>query len=193
MHELFGSLELTIENFKINSEVYQLGFFIIAFQGYVTIQSFYRSLISLSILIWITTSYTSVNIILGIFLGLILGIITAKTLRYPKSDALYLQVFYYTLQPLYFYFFLPLYVIQTKYPVGVILTFILWFGFELIFSSNEITIVQRALIDIPVIIGLFVLFWTTHTHWTAVSVVLGLQMILLILITYFFQKKNNKI
>lgn len=191
MHELFNINHHDI-NILIETISLHIGYFILIYQVYIISQSLIKSIVFWGILVWITGLYFNLSINLGLLFGLLLSILTCWSLKIAKNNLFYIQLYYFIVQPLYFYFLIPLYILQTKYPVGVVLTFIIWLGFNLLFNFTERTYVQQFFIFFPITLAFFLLFWFIHYdhYWIIIFIVCLVQTLLLMILNQIlFNKK----
>ena len=190
MHELVGSFT-EHESKIIELAVFHVGFFILIYQSFLLFQSLIKSIIFSAILIWVTGTYSHGSIYGVLLGGLVFSAFTVWSLKYQKIESTGYEIYYHILQPLVFYVFLPLYIPQTKYPVGIVLTFLIWAIFNLVLRFNEWPIIQQAFHYISIILLFFLLFWFIHSYWYLILCIVCLQILLLMIHRIFFRKKKK--
>lgn len=128
MHESISISHLQ----EIKTVALQIVFFISAFQGYIMVQSIIGSIFSLALFTWVMHAYNDFDIVLSAILGLAFSLIMTIVLKLPRSRSSFYIVYYYMIQPLILYYTIPLFVIQTKYPVGYAVAFLIWLAINLL-------------------------------------------------------------
>jgi hypothetical protein len=124
--------------------------------------------------------------------GIILGIITVHVFKCIKTDLLAIKVYYSTILPTILNFIIPTFIDQTQFPIGIYLSFIIWFGLAIV--TSEIVIEMKDSIEwikfLPSCL-FFVIYIIFHSnHW--VAIISSFSFYFLFSIFYFFHHLNKK-
>lgn len=185
MHEiisLFDSHENLITSF-------QIVFFISSFQNYLIIQSLFGSVISLFFFLWLTKTHNEIHVIVAATIGLSLAVILTALLKLPQKKKSFYYVYYYAVQPFILYALVPIFVIQTSYPVGYPLGFIVWLPINFLiyyYFKSLLKYQYVAIFSLPTF-SLFFGFFIYQTQWISVILALGSQIISTIVAYYIFK------
>jgi len=167
---------------------FQIVFFISSFQNYLICQSLFGSILSLSFFLWITKTYHEIHVVIATIVGLSLSVISTALLKLPKKQKSFYYIYFYFIQPFILYTLVPVFVIQTKYPVGYPLGFIVWLPINLLiyyYFKSLLKYQYVAIFSLP-IFSLFFGFFIYQTHWISIILALGSQIISTIIAYYIF-------
>lgn len=184
MHESISISHLQ----EIKTVALQNVFFISAFQGYIMIQSIIGSVFSLALFTWIMSKYDDFDIILSAVFGLVFSLIMTIILKLPKNRSSFFIVYYYMIQPLVLYYTVPLFVIQTKYPVGYPVAFLIWLAVNLLvyYHHDPLPLFNYVAIFSMIVFSLTFGFFIYKRLWIAILLSSSSQIISTIFSYYMF-------
>ena len=172
----------------------QAALFIVAYHGYLGVQSIWQSVLAILIVAWTTSEIVHVEPMIAGLVGLTLGIICVHVVKIHHIKIHYHQVFYFLVQPAIFYYIFRLYVEQTMYPVGIVLGFVLWLGMFLItWGVTKHGIKYCVSVCIPVV-SMFFFSWLLDTFiWIPLSITAGITVLyLFVAASYARNEKKSR-
>jgi hypothetical protein len=184
MHEIIPLLDVH-GSFLVSL---QIVFFISSFQSYLICQSLIGSILSLALFAWVVNVHNEIHVIAATIVGLSLAVITTALLKLPKDKKTFYYVYYYFIQPFILFTLIPIFVIQTKYPVGYPLAFIAWLPINLLiyYDFKPLLKYQYIAIFSLVIFSLLFGFFIYKTIWVSIIIALISQIISTIVAYFIF-------
>jgi hypothetical protein len=180
MHEL----NLVFHIQEIGIVVLQTIFFISAFQSFIICQSLIGSIAALSFFLWLASSFQNLPVVLAAIIGLVTAILTVSFFKLPKNRSGFYVLYYFIIQPFILYKLVPLFVVQTNYPVGYVLAFLLWFQINLLVYHYHTPLprfVPYAIFGIVISLFFFGFFFY-RTEWISIIISLVVHGIILMMI-----------
>lgn len=158
----------------------QAALFIIAYHGYLGVQSIWQCVLAVVIVAWTTNEIVHLAPMIAGLVGLLLGIVCVHVVKIHHVKIHYHQVFYFLIQPALFYYIFRLYVEQTMYPVGVVLGFVLWLGMFLItWGITHHGIRYCVAVCVPVVSMFFFSWLLDKFIWIPLSITAGVTVVYL--------------
>lgn len=190
MHEFITFDRLN--NFHV--AIFQSIFFIVTYQAFYVLQDYLSLSGALVVIFWLTSSYKEWSLFVCCFLGWFLAICNIHASKRPPSPVNSNHLIYYLVQPSILFFLMPVYVPQTNYPIGIVLSFFVWVGVHIVlwqFSGSRNDIWGLLCIHTTPTIVFILLFYFPTTPWLAISVAFGLTYIFVVLVHKYFQAKKS--
>lgn len=184
MHELISIAHLH----EIKIVALQIVFFISGFQSYLICQSLVGSILSLALFTWVMNQYHEVHIITATIAGLSFSVIMTVLFKLPKNRTAFYIVYYYIVQPLILIKTIPLFVVQTKYPIGYPLAFLVWLPVNLLvyYHHESMPVFHYVAIFSMIVFLLLFGFFIYKTIWIPIILGSTAQIISTILAYYMF-------
>jgi hypothetical protein len=169
----------------------QAALFIVAYHGYLGVQSIWQCVLAVLIVAWTTNEITHVEPMIAGLVGLVLAIVCVHVVRIHHIKIHYHQVFYFLIQPALFYYIMRLYVEQTMYPVGIVLGFVVWLGMFLIaWGVTRHSIKFCIAVCVPVF-SMFFFSWILNKFvWIPLSITAGITVVYLLAAASYAQTEK---
>lgn len=157
MREYFSS-----ESFNHYDEVQaQLVFFVIAYIVYLDLRSLLKTAVIVIAFLWFDEKFLWVSPWVAALLGLLIGGLTTRSsIIHPQCQQASVKLIQVLVLPVILVYLSPLYVDQTDFPVGIILSLISWLGIALLVSGVDAS--RHAITYIPVVaifVSSLLFFW----------------------------------
>lgn len=170
----------------------QAALFIIAYHGYLGVQSLWQAALAVVVVAWVTGEIVHVSTMMAGLIGLVLGVLCVMQMRIHHDRINYHQVFYFLVQPAVFYYTMPLYVEQTMFSVGIPLTFLLWLAMNMtMWAFVRHGRGYHMSVCIPVVTMFFFSWIIDKVAWVALGVTAGVTLVYTIIASQMRQRRKS--